>query len=108
MDDIAIHIKLGAGETEKQHLAQHRDLMHHILDKLEREDLYLKPEKCTFEQKEIDYLGVIVGKGALHMDPGKINEVLYWPIPKNPTAVRSFFGFTGFYRYFIPKYSEVA
>jgi len=36
---------------------------------LEEHDLYLKPEKCAFEQEEIDYLGVIVGKGTLKMDP---------------------------------------
>ena len=108
MDDIAVHTKLRPGETEEQHLAQHRDLTHHILDKLEEEDLYLKPEKCMFEQKEIDYLGVIVGKGTLHMDPSKIQDILNWPIPKNPTDIRSFLGFTGFYRYFIPKYLEIA
>jgi hypothetical protein len=32
-----------------------------MLDILEQHDLYLKPEKCTFKQEEIDYLGVIVG-----------------------------------------------
>ena len=30
-----------------------------MLNKLEQNDLYLKPEKCDFKQKEIDYLGVI-------------------------------------------------
>ena len=52
-------------------------------------------------------LVVIVGKGKLCMDPSKIQDVLNWPIPKNPTDVWSFLGFIGFYRYFIPKYSEI-
>ncbi len=30
-----------------------------MLHKLEQNDLYLKPKKCDFEKKEIDYLGVI-------------------------------------------------
>jgi len=62
MDDIAIHTKKYLNETHKQHLAWHRKRVHEILDKLEANDLYLKPEKCAFKQDEIEYLGVIVGK----------------------------------------------
>jgi hypothetical protein len=39
--------------------------MYHILDKLEENDLYLKPEKYKFEKEEIEYLGVIIGKNKL-------------------------------------------
>src|SRR6266446_2964976 len=63
MDNIAIHTKREENETEQQHLECHRLYTHHMLHKLEQNDLYLKPEKCDFEKKEIDYLGVIVGNG---------------------------------------------
>src|SRR5260370_1587307 len=75
---------------------------------LQRHYLYLKPEKCSFEREEIDYLGVIVGKDNREMDPQKLSVVADWPVPKNPTDVRSFLGFTGYYRYFVPNYSKVA
>src|SRR5258708_1153815 len=90
MDDLAIHTKRKLGETEEQHRERHRRLVHHVLDILEKHDLYLKPEKCSFEQEEIDYLGVIVGKDKLEMDPQKLSGVADWPIPKNPTDVHSF------------------
>ena len=61
MDDIAIHTKKMTTKMEEQHRQQHRQYTHHVLDKLEAHDLYLKPEKCAFEKKEIDYLGVIIG-----------------------------------------------
>jgi hypothetical protein len=61
MDDIAIHTKLKPGETEQQHTNRHQRMTHHILEVLEKNDLYLKPEKCEFEKEEIEYLGVIVG-----------------------------------------------
>jgi hypothetical protein len=48
---------------EEQHWQQYRELVHQIFDILEKHDLYVKPEKCTFEQEEMEYLGVIVGKG---------------------------------------------
>jgi reverse transcriptase-like protein len=78
------------------------------LDILEQHDLYLKPEKCAFEQKEIDYLGVIVGEGTLRMDPKKIQGVADWSPPTTVTKVRQFLGFTGYYCYFIPNYSKIA
>jgi hypothetical protein len=72
MDNLAIHTKRGDEETEEQHHERHQKYVHQILDKLKKNDLYLKPEKCVFEQTEIDYLGVIVGNNQLHMDPGKL------------------------------------
>ena len=77
------------------------------MDKLEANDLYLKPKKCAFEQEEIKYLGVIVGKGQLRMDPKKLTGVADYPIPLNPTDVCAFLGLCGYYRYFIPRFSEI-
>ena len=42
------------------------------------------------------------------MDPKKLKGVVDWPIPKNPTEIRQFLRFTGYYQYFIPRYSEIA
>ncbi len=81
MDDIAIHTKHEKDETEQQHLERHRLYTHHMLHKLEQNDLYLKPEKCDFEKKEIDYLSVIVGNGRIQMDPKKLKGVADWPVP---------------------------
>src|SRR6267154_2167957 len=108
MDDLAIHTKRRPGETEEAHRRRHEEYVHIILDILEEHDLYLKPEKCAFEQKEIDYLGVIVGQGTLKMDPKKIQGVADWSPPNTVTEVRQFLGFTGYYRYFIPNYSKIA
>jgi hypothetical protein len=52
-------------ERQTQYWDQHQELVHQIFDILEQHDLYIKLEKCTFEQEEIKYLGVIIGKGKL-------------------------------------------
>ena len=108
MDDITIHTKPQDDETEQQHLERHRQYVHRVLDILEANDLYLKPEKCEFEQEEIDYLGIIVGRNQLRIDPKKIKGVADWKVPTNPTEIRQFLGFTGYYLYFIPNYSKIA
>ncbi len=79
-----------------------------MLHKLEQNDLYLKPKKCDFKKKEIDYLGVIVGNGKIQMDPKKLNSITDWPKPRNPTEIQKFLGFTGYYHYFVQGYSKIA
>jgi hypothetical protein len=108
MDDIAIHTKPLNEETEEQHEQRHKRLIHQVLERLETHDLYLKPEKCEFLKREIEYLGVIVGNGVLKMNPKKLESVKNWATPKNPTEIRKFLGFTGYYRYFVPNYSQIA
>jgi hypothetical protein len=43
-----------------------------ILKKLQVHNLFLKPEKCHFHKKEVEYLGIIVDKGQVKMDPVKV------------------------------------
>jgi Reverse transcriptase (RNA-dependent DNA polymerase) len=74
MDDILIHTKA----TVKDH----RNKVHHILDKLAKHDLYLKPEKCQFEQAEVEFLGVVLRDSTVQMDPTKVQGVTDWPPPK--------------------------
>jgi len=85
----------------------HKKCVHHVLTKLTQFDLFLKPEKCVFKQKRIEFLGVILQHGTIHMDPTKTQGVADWPQPTTVTDVQSFLGFTGFYWYFIPNYSKI-
>jgi len=73
MDDIAVHTKQEAGETENQHCKRHRRLVKEMLTVLRKNDLYLNIEKCQFEQTEVDYLGVWVGKGLVKMEEAKVD-----------------------------------
>ena len=71
MDDILIHT------TDDE--AAHREKVHRILHKLRQHDLYLKPEKCQFEQRRVEFLGVILEKGTVQMDPAKTKGIADWP-----------------------------
>ena len=79
-----------------------------MLDKLKQHDLYLKPEKCVFDQKRIEFLGVILENRTIQMDLAKVKGIADWPPPQNITDIRSFLGFTGFYHYFILNYLLIA
>src|ERR1700760_4562195 len=99
MDDILI-------ATEGT-LVQHEQMVERILKKLMEHDLYLKPEKCSFHKLEIDYLGVIVGKGEVKMDTVKVAGIMKWPTPTKLKELRSFLGFGNYYKDFIPAYSHI-
>jgi RNase H-like domain found in reverse transcriptase/Reverse transcriptase (RNA-dependent DNA polymerase)/Integrase zinc binding domain/Chromo (CHRromatin Organisation MOdifier) domain len=108
MDDMAIHTRCNPEETEEQHVQRHRNYVKRILAKLMEHNLFLKPEKCSFEQPSIEFLGVRVMQGQVQMDDTKIEKVRNWKRPTNVTEVRKFLGFTGYYRYFIKDYSKLA
>ena len=74
----------------------------------DRAGLKLKPKKCEFFKSRISYLGHIVSSSRIETDPRKVEVVKTWTIPKTVTDVRSFLGFTNYYRRFIKDYAKVA
>ena len=60
---------------------KHQEATHELLDILEANDLFLKPEKCVWEQPHIDYLGLILKEGIMRMDPAKVAGIASWPTP---------------------------
>jgi len=47
---------------------------------LHKNSLYLKPEKCEFERKKMEYLGLVVNEGQIDMDPVTVEGVSKWPV----------------------------
>ena len=99
MDDILV--------ATKDDSEFHEKCVHQMLEKLKKHDLYLEPEKCIFNQKRIEFLGVILKGRTVQMDLAKVKGIADWPPPRNVTDIHSFLGFTGFYHYFIPNYSLI-
>ena len=53
-------------------------------------------------------MGHIVSSEGIELDAKKTAALVTWPKPVSMTDVQSFFRFTKYYRYFIPKYAQVA
>jgi RNase H-like domain found in reverse transcriptase/Reverse transcriptase (RNA-dependent DNA polymerase) len=87
----------------------HRQIVHEVLDLLEKESFFLKPSKCKFEQESIDYLGIVVSKGTVGIDPTKQNGLAAWPLKLTSVKqVRSTLGVLGYQRPFIPRFAHLA
>jgi hypothetical protein len=79
-----------------------------VLDCIQGAGLRLKPKKCHFFQKRVQFLGHLVTPDGICCDPDKISAVVDWEKPKNVKEVRSFLGFASYYRRFIYHFSELA
>ena len=108
MDDMAIHTKPNPSKTEGQHRECHQQNVQRVLSILQHHNLFLKLEKCTFEQLSINFLGIVVNQGEVRMDESKVVKVQEWPPPTNITEVCKLLGLTSYYQYFIRDYSMIA
>jgi hypothetical protein len=73
-----------------------------------KHNLFLKPEKCAFEQPSIEFLSVQIMQGEVQMDDTKVEKVHNWQTPTNITEICKSLGFMGYYCYFIKDYSKIA
>ena len=92
IDDILIYSR--NKEEHSQHLRQ-------VLKTLRTERLYAKFSKCEFWIRKVDFLGHVVSKEGIHVDPSKIKAIENWSAPTTPTEIRQFLGLAGYYRRFI-------
>ena len=60
-----------------------------VLNRMKEEDLHLKLAKCTLDQTEVEYLGLVVKNSEALMDPTKLKAIEQWKPPKSVKAVRS-------------------
>jgi len=79
-----------------------------ILKRLEKNDLYVKLEKCVWKAKKIGFLEVIIRPKGIEMEKEKVDRVLSWPEPKNVKDVRKFLGLANYYRRFIKDFAQIA
>ena len=99
LDDILIYSP--DMETHLEHLRK-------LFIKLREADLKLKEVKCNFLKKHIQYLGhIVLGKGITPM-PEKLACIKEMPPPKTPKEVKQFLGLIGYYRKFMPRFSDLA
>ena len=99
LDDVLI-----LGRTFDDHLSNLGD----ALKRFRRYGLKLKPKKCVFFQKEVEFLGRIVSGDKLSMTQIDIEAVSSWPIPTCSKDVERFMGLANYHRSFVKNFSKLA
>ena len=99
IDDILVYSK-----TEEEHVEHLRTVLQILRDG----KLYAKLSKCEFWKSEVKFLGHVVSKQGIAVDPAKVEAVMNWERPTSVTEIRSFLGLAGYYRRFIKGFSQLA
>lgn len=84
---------------------------HHLrlaLQTLREKKLYATWSKCEFWLDSAMFLGHVITKKVIPVDPQKIEAVVNWLRPTNVTKVCNFLGLTGYYRRFVKDFSKIA
>ena len=84
IDDILIY-----SESREEH-EEHLKI---ALRLLKEHKLYAKLSKCEFWLDKVHFLGHVVSKEGIAVDPVKIEAVSKWATPTNATEIRSLLGF---------------
>ena len=87
IDDILIYSK-----SHVEH-GEHRRI---VLQTLRTHQLYAKLSKCEFWLNSVSFLGHVISKEGVQVDPRKVEAVSNWPRPTNVTEIHSFLGMAGF------------
>jgi hypothetical protein len=96
IDDILVYSR-----SEEEHLRL-------VLQKLREHRLYAKLSKCKFWIKQVAFLGHVISKGGISMDPSKAQDVLSWNAPTSVGDIQIFLGLAGYYRRFIEGFSKTS
>jgi len=98
IDDILV-----ATDTEEGH----DELVEEVLKRLKENDLFVKPEKCKWKVREVEFLGVVIGPRGVKIQREKVKGVLNWPVPRNVKEVQKFLGLANYYRRFIKDFAKL-
>jgi hypothetical protein len=79
-----------------------------VLHLLSQHQLFLKQSKCAFGASEVEYLGHLVGKDGIRVDPKNIEAMQYWTHPKTLKTFCGFLGLTRYYWKFVKNYGKIA
>src|SRR5690606_30819430 len=97
LDDILIYSK-----TKEEHIEHVRKVMKTLLGA----QLQAKLSKCEFHKDQVEFLGFVISKEGISMDPKKVKTIQEWKSPSSVHDIQVFLGFANFYRRFIKNFAK--
>lgn len=85
----------------------HLRVLEEVFKRLLAAGLTVSKDKCQFCRESLKYLGYVVDRQGLHVDPDKVSAILNLPTPRNVKQVRQVIGTISWYRKFVPNFSNI-
>lgn len=88
-------------------MTEHLQHVETVMEGLRQQKLWVFYKKSSFVMNSISYLGCLVDRNGLHIDPTKVRVIVEWPAPTSFTKLRSYIGMTNYLQKFLTYYFEV-
>ncbi|GJY74599.1 putative mitochondrial protein [Tanacetum coccineum] len=98
-DDILVY-----SQTMEEHVTH----LQMVLETMRRHKLYAKLSKYVFGTTYVEYLGHVISKEGVSIEPNKVKVIQEWPIPTTLKQLREVLGLTGYYRRFIKGFASLS
>ena len=98
LEDILVSSK--SVEEHAEHLKQ-------VLARLRKPKLYAMMSKCFFLRDSVEFLGHVVSKDGVQVDPKKVSVIRGWPPLRDVHAVQQFLGLGNYFKHYIQGYAKL-
>ena len=99
IDDLLVPTK-----NNKEQLS----LLRTVFVRLRSANFKVKPNKCSFLMRRVQYLGYIVEDGKLSPNPTKISAIKEFPLPQSTKELQRFLGLCNYFGRFVKNFAELA
>ena len=88
-------------------MEEHEEHLRIVFQILMEKKLYAKFKKCEFWLDQVVFLGYVISKAGIFVDPSKVEAMVDWARPTNVSEIRSFLGLIGYYRRIVEGFSRI-
>ena len=81
--------------TEREE--EHDKIIEEVVKILAENNLYVKPEKCKWKMKKVEFLEVVIEPEGIKIEEEKVKGVLDWPTSKRVKDVQRFLKLANYY-----------
>ncbi|GKE20149.1 putative reverse transcriptase domain-containing protein [Tanacetum coccineum] len=94
--------------VKKRYAALRMCIDYRELNKLTIKNRYPLPRFDDLFDQLQGFLGHVVNRDGIHVDPSKVESIKNWKTLESPIEIRSFLGLAGYYQRFIENFSKIA
>ena len=91
-----------------ENMEQHDERLKRVLDRVKQDNLKLNFNKCQLRKEGISYVGHMISKDGLKVDPEKLRAIKEMDRPQNKKELETFLGCITYLQKFLPHMSEIS